>query len=134
MLKLVNVVVDVAGDGPDELEAVEEGLRGIGDGLEVALGNDLELALEGLQEFDKVFGLGLLLHEFLVLAIVLLQNYGVLVVLVAEKLEDFLDLGHLELLEEGVEGCGAARPVLGLALRGQVTALGSLLLLFLDGF
>lgn len=110
MLKLVNVVVDVAGNGPDELEAVEEGLRGVSDGLEVALGDDLELALEGLQELHKVLGLGLVLHEGLLLGLVLLQNHrvSVLVVLGAEKLDDFLDLGHLELLVEGVEGRRAA--------------------------
>lgn len=72
VLKLLDVVVNVAGNGPDELEAVQQGLHGLCDGLEVALGDDLELALERGQELDEVFGLGLLFDESLRLRVVLL--------------------------------------------------------------
>ena len=37
VLKLLDIVVNVAGNGPNELEAVQEGLHGLCDGLEVAL-------------------------------------------------------------------------------------------------
>ena len=93
MLKGVRVVVDVLRDGPDEAEAVEEGLHSVRDRLQLALRDDFELALERLQELYEVLRLRLLLEEGLVRVVELRQRVAELVVLVAEELEDLLGLG-----------------------------------------
>ena len=86
VLKLLNVVVDVSRDRPDELEAVQERLHGLSDRLQLALGDDFELALQGLEELDEVLGLGRLLHELLILGLVGLDSVRVGAVLVAQQL------------------------------------------------
>ena len=85
VLKLLNVVfvVNVAGNGPDELESIKEGPHGLSDRLELALGDDFELSLQGLKEFDEVLGLSLALHEVLLGNVILVDNVGELVVLAA---------------------------------------------------
>ena len=103
VLKLLNIVVDMSGDRPDELEAVEKRLHGLSDRLELALRDDFELALQGLEELDEVLGLGRLLHELLILGLVGLDGVRVGAVLVAQQLQDFLNCGHLQLLEQSVE-------------------------------
>lgn len=53
----------MAGNGPDELEAVEKAGKGVFDGLEVPLRDVLELALKRGQELYEVLGFGVLLVE-----------------------------------------------------------------------
>ena len=133
MLELLDVVVDVTRDGPDQLESIEERLHRLSDGLEVAVRDDLELAVQGVQEFDEVLGLSLLLHEALLLLVVLLDHVGVLVLRVAQELVDLLHGGHLELLVQRVERGGAVRPEFGLALSCEIASLSVLLLLLFEG-
>lgn len=57
------------GDGPDQLQAVEQTWDSLLDHLELAAGDVLELALKSRQELDKVLGLGVLLLELLLLVV-----------------------------------------------------------------
>ena len=50
----------------------------------ISFGDDLELAIERLEELDEVFGLSLMLHEALVLIRVLLKHVRVRIVLVVQ--------------------------------------------------
>ena len=104
VLELLDIVVDVARDGPDELQSVKERPHSLGDGLQLTFRDDLELALEGLEELHEVLGLGLSLLELLVGCRVLVKDVVVLVVLVAQELEDLPHCWHLELLVQSVEG------------------------------
>ncbi len=104
MLELLNIVVDVTRDGPDELKAFKERLHGLSDLFEGSVGDDFELALERGEELDEVLGLCLLLDEALRLLVVLLKDGGVSAVLVGEQIDDLFDLGESKLLAEGVEG------------------------------
>ena len=132
MLKLLNVAIDVSGNGPDELEAVKKRLHGVRDRLKVTFRDHLKLAVERLQVLNEVLGLSLVLHEALVLSLVLLGHVLIRVVLVVKEVKDALDLRHLELLVERVERGRTARPELKLLLSGQIAALVGLFLLFLD--
>ena len=66
MLELLDVVIDVTRDGPDELETVQQRFHSLSDRLQLAFRDDFELTLQGLKELDEVLGLGLSLLELLV--------------------------------------------------------------------
>ena len=93
------------GDSPDQLETIQQGRHGLSDALQLAIGDVLELALQSLEELHEVLGLGLQLHKVLELTLVLLQGATLLPISeMSEDANDPPDIGHVELLEEGVEG------------------------------
>ena len=134
VLEELNVVVEVLRDGPDQLETVQERLHRLGDRLELALRDDLELALKGGEELDEILSLELRLREALVLRFILVDDVGGTVLVVLEHVDDLLDGGQRELLGQGVERGRAVRPEFVLALRRQVRSLARLLLFFVDRF
>ena len=70
---LLLVLVNVSGDGPDQLEAIEQGGESLLNRLEVTSCDVLELALKSCQELHEVLSLGMLLREVLILLIELLN-------------------------------------------------------------
>jgi len=66
-------------------------MHGLSDGLQVTLGDNLELALKGGQELDEILGLSLCLLELLALSLVLVEDVSVLRIFVLEQRQDLLD-------------------------------------------
>lgn len=65
----------------------------------------LELTVECVQEFHKVLRLSVLLLEGGVSLVVVVQVVAVWLLIVhLHDVDDLLDLGHVQLLVEGVEG------------------------------
>jgi hypothetical protein len=132
VLELVSLVVDVSGDGPDELESVQQGWQSVFDGLEVALVDVLELALKCQQELDEILGYSMLLFEVLLLLPKSLNvdEVKVLGTLVQVGNNGF-DVLQAQLLVQGIVGSGPLRPKLGLSGGGLVLAVLGLPVLFL---
>ena len=133
VLELIDVDIDMAGDRPDQLEAVIQRLHRLSDGLQDTLGDDLELTLKCSQELYEVLSHGLVLLEVLAFSVILIDDVCVLSVLGLEQGEDFLNSRQVELLTQCVEGGRAVRPVFELARGGQESPVLSLLLLLFDG-
>jgi hypothetical protein len=89
VLELVVGLVDVAGNGPDQLEAVKERGDGLLDHLELAAGDVLKLTLKSVQELHKVLRLGMLLLESLLLSVETVQVVVVRILL--ENLHEYLN-------------------------------------------
>jgi hypothetical protein len=105
LLEFFLLRVDVLRDRPDELESIQEGGHSLCDSLEVTIGDVLKLALKSGEELNEVFSLSLELDEALELDLVVLEHHTLLAILqMVEDPDDSLDVGHVELLEESVEG------------------------------
>jgi len=63
VLEFIVILANVAGNGPDELKAVEQTCKRVLDSLEVSMCDVLKLAFEGSQELHEVLGFGVLLVE-----------------------------------------------------------------------
>jgi hypothetical protein len=111
------VLVDVSGDGPDQLQTGQEGWECLLDSLELTKMDVLELAVKRVQEFHKVLRLSVLLLEGGVSLVVVVQVVAIWFLVVhLHHVDDFLYLRHVQLLVQGVEGCRPLSPVLSLAL------------------
>jgi len=111
------ILVDVSGDGPDQLQTGQEGWKSLLDSLELTEVNVLELAIKCVQEFHKVLCLSVLLLEGGVSLVVVVQVVAIWFLVVhLHHVDDFLDLRHVQLLIQGVEGCRPLSPVFSLAL------------------
>ena len=66
VLKFLLIMVDVPGNGPDELQTIQQGLHGVNDGFQVSPVDVLELAVKGGQKLHKVLSLGMLLAKLLI--------------------------------------------------------------------
>ena len=115
VFELLDVVINMAGDCPYQLEAVKKRSHRLRDGLQDALGDDLELTLKCSQELDEVLSHGLMLLEFLAFSVILIGDVCVLSVLALEQGEDLLHGRQVKLLAQCVEGGRAVRPVFELA-------------------
>jgi hypothetical protein len=117
VLHLGLVLVDVSGDGPDQLQTGQEGWESLLDSLELTKVDVLELAVKRVQEFHKVLRLSMLLLEGGVSLVVVVQVVAIWFLVVhLHHIDDFLNLRHVQLLVQGVEGCRPLSPVLSLAL------------------
>lgn len=101
----------MAGNSPDELEAVEQARKGILDCLKVSMRDVLELAFKGGQELYEVFSFGVFLverssfhTEILEGLVFLARVFGV------QNSFDALDGVHAQLLVERVKGRRAGGP------------------------
>jgi len=63
ILEFLIILVNVARNCPDELQAVEQTCKRVLDSLEVSMCDVLKLAFEGSQELHEVLGFGVLLVE-----------------------------------------------------------------------
>jgi len=63
VLEFVVILANVAGNSPDELEAVEQTCKRVLDSLEVSMSDVLKLAFKRSQELHEVLGFGVLLVE-----------------------------------------------------------------------
>ena len=90
-------MIDVTGNGPNELEAIQEGLHSLSDCLQVALGDDFELSIKSGEELHKVLGLSMLLAKLLVRSLEALNRVGVLGIIVFENLNARIMLINLNL-------------------------------------
>jgi len=100
VLHLGLVLVDVSGDGPDQLEAGEKGGKSLLDHSEVTVSDVLELTFQGGEELDEVLGLSVVLLELGVLRVEVLQAVTVCLLLVGcHDLQDSLDWRQIQLLE-----------------------------------
>jgi hypothetical protein len=85
----------------------------------------LELTVKCVQELHKVFGLSVLFLENSVLGVVGVKVVSVRLLAVhLHDIDDFSNLGHVELLVERVEGGTSLSPVLSLTL-GRSRLLGT---------
>jgi hypothetical protein len=109
------MLVDVSGNGPDQLEPCQKGWKSLLNDWQVTF-EVLELSLESAEELHEVFGLGVELLEGLVLSVVALKAKSILLLLVGgHHVDDSLHLWHVQLLVESVEGSIALPPVLSLS-------------------
>lgn len=95
----------MAGNSPDELEAIEQARKGILDCLKVSMRDVLELAFKGGEELYEVLGFGVFLvkrssfhTEILEGLVFLARVFGV------QNSFDALDRVHAQLLVERVKG------------------------------
>ena len=108
------VLVDVSRDGPDKFQTGQERRKGFLDHWELSHVDVLELSGESVQEFNEVFGFRMILLEQVVLLVVVLKRVAVgLLGVGLHHVDDLLDLGHVQLLVESVEGSASLSPVLG---------------------
>ena len=133
ILAVVENLVDVSGDSPDQLETSQERWQRLLNGLQLTEVDVLELTVEGVQELDEVLGLSVLLLERGVGLVVVVQVVAIwLLVVHLHHVDDLLHLRHVQLLVQGVERSRPLSPVLGFAL-GRLGLLGTLVFL-MDGF
>lgn len=107
-------MVDVSGDGPDELQTIEQCRECLIHLKQVTLRDDFELSLQSEEELNKVTCYGLLLNKFIILLEVVGKVETILLLNESHDVKDILDLGHTELLVQGVERSITGAPVLGL--------------------
>ena len=119
VFKLEVILVDVPGDGPNELQAGQKRGKGLLDDRKLTHMDVLELSGQGVEELDEVFGLGMILLEKVILLVIVVKLVAISLLGVGlHDVDDLLDLGHIQLLIESVEGCASLSPVLDHALSG----------------
>lgn len=95
LLKLGLLSVDVARDGPNELETGEKRRQSLLNELQFSLLDVAELAVERGKELDEVPGLRLLLDEFTILVVKVIERSALILALLLRGLQDLLDSLHL---------------------------------------